>query len=410
MEQILAIVLAGGNGKRMDILCRDRPKPLLPFAGRFRVIDFSLSNCIRSGIQNIAVLADYQRTSLEKYLGRWRLNNSGVGEFHILVPLSGSYKGTADAIYQNLDFLGKHNSKKVLVLAGDHVYKMDYRDMLAFHTQMEADATMGIIQVPIEEAHQFGVVTTDSEDRVVEFFEKPKHPQSNLVSMGIYVFNKTVLHERLIEDAALADSTHDFGYNVLPNMIRRDRVFAYRFNNYWRDIGTASAFYEANMDLIGGKIRFSLDGRWSVLTAEDDSPLPRNQDAGSVVNSIISPGCIVGGQVENSVLSSGVRIEEQAVVKNSVLMANVSIGYHSVIDQCILDEEVNIGKFCYVGFGSVAPRGNHEITVLGKGVVVPPYTAIGRDCRILPHAGPADFSTNTFPSGTKISHQSRGAA
>jgi len=405
MTQTLAMILAGGKGKRMDILCQVRPKPALPFAGRFRVIDFSLSNCVHSQIQNIAILTDYQRSHMAKYLRSWYLNNPVPVQFHVLEPRAGSYKGTADAVYQNLRYLKEADADVVLILAGDHVYKMDYRQMLAFHEHVKADATVGVIPVPIEEAHRFGIVTVDPGSRIVDFIEKPKHPQSNLVSMGIYVFNKRILCKKLTEDAARSDSSHDFGYAILPGMVQRDRVFAYEFKDYWRDIGTASAYYEANMEIMRQQARFSLDGGRPVLTAERISQFPGHIDTGNVVNTIISPGCVIKGRVENSILSSGVHIEDEAVVRNSVLMSEVSVGYHTVIDRCILDERVNIGKFCYIGFGDNILSDEYETTVLGKAVVVPPYTAIGCSCRILPHVGLSDFITSVVPSGSVVSRR-----
>jgi glucose-1-phosphate adenylyltransferase len=406
MEQTLAMVLAGGKGKRMDILCQVRPKPALPFAGRFRVIDFSLSNCIHSEIRDIAVLTDYQRENMSKYLRSWYMNNPGLCEFCILEPRAGSYKGTADAVYQNLDYLKEAVADMVLILAGDHVYKMDYRDMLAFHKQMRADVTVGVVPVPIEEAHRFGIVTVDSEGRVIDFMEKPRQPQSNLVSMGIYVFNKRVLGKRLTEDAARADSAHDFGYAVIPAMVGQDRIFAYKFNGYWRDIGTAAAFYEANMEIVSQQERFSSDGRWPILTGEYSSSEPGDIETGSIVKSIISPDCVVRGHVENSILSPGVCIDDEAVVRNSVLMPEASIGYHTVVDRCILDEKVNIDKFCYIGFGGSLLSEDYETTVLGKGTVVPPFTTIGHNCKILPHVTPEDFTASVVPSNSIVSRQS----
>ena len=407
MKKALAMILAGGKGKRMDILCRERPKPALPFAGRFRVIDFSLSNCVNSQIQNIAVLTDYQRSHMANYLKSWSLNNPGHDKFQVLEPKAVSYKGTADAVYQNLDFLLEADADLMLILAGDHVYKMDYRRMLAFHDQVKADVTVGVIMVPIEEANRFGIVTVDAGDRVVNFVEKPQYPQSNLVSMGIYVFNKPVMYERLIEDAAKADSPHDFGYAVLPGMVQRDRVFAYKFNDYWRDIGTAAAYYEANMGIMNQKAHFCLDGSWPILTGRNRPKSSEELQIGHVVNSIISPDCIVKGRVENSILSPGVFVDGEAVVRDSILMSSVSVGYHSVVDQCILDERVNIGKFCYIGFGgSLLPR-KEDITILGKGAIVPPYTAIGHGCKVLPNVGINDFTTSVLPSGGMVLKRSR---
>jgi len=397
MKRTVAMILAGGRGKRMDVLCYLKPKPLLPFAGRSRVIDFSLSNCIHSQIRSIAVLVDYQRADMAEYLRRWRSANSDADGLSVLAPKAGSYAGTADAVYRNLDYLKRQCADAVLVLAGDHVYKMDYRNMLAFHENVKADATVGIVHVPVEQAHRFGTVVVDTEGRIVEFVEKSSRPYSSLVSMGIYVFNKDFLAVRLPEDANETNSPHDFGYSILPKIVKRDRIFAYEFNDYWQDIGTVEAYYEANMELLRAKPRFSLDSNWPIF-AESNEPNPEV----SIENSLISPGCLIKGRVENSILSPGVRVDENAMVRNSVVMASTSIGYHSVIDRCILDEGVNVGKFCYAGFGSGLVSGNREITVLGKDVTVPDYTAIGRRCKILPRVEASAFSAGIVPSGSIV--------
>jgi len=398
MEKTIAMILAGGRGKRMEVLCHLRPKPLLPFAGRFRVIDFGLSNCIHSQIRSIAVLADYQRTDMADYMRRWRSANSGTDRLSVLEPVVGSYAGTADAVYRNLDYLRSQGADTVLVLAGDHVYKMDYRNMLAFHEKVKADATVGIVRVPVEQAHRFGTVVVDTEGRIVEFVEKSSRPHSNLVSMGIYVFNKDFLALRLTEDAGETNSPHDFGYSILPKIVKRDRIFAYEFNGYWQDIGTVEAYYEANMELLKDKPRFSLDSNWPIFAESNTLPAEIN-----IENSLVSPGCLIKGRVENSILSSGVRVEENAVVRDSVVMANASIGYHSVIDRCVLDEGVNVGSFCYAGFGSGLVPGNREITVLGKDVTVPDHTAIGRRCKISPRAEASAFKAGIVPSGSTVS-------
>ncbi|MBI4303681.1 MAG: NTP transferase domain-containing protein [Chloroflexi bacterium] len=404
MERAIAMILAGGRGKRMDILCHERPKPALPFAGRFRVIDFSLSNCIHSEVKNIAILTDYQRSSMANYLKGWYSMNRIPESFEILEPKAGSYSGTANAVYQNLDYLREQRADKVLILAGDHIYKMDYRKMLAFHEQVKADVTVGVIPVPIEEAHRFGIVTTDSQHRIVDFTEKPKMPQSNLVSMGIYIFNREILAERLAEDAALPDSPHDFGYAIIPKTTKRDRVFAYKYDGYWQDIGTTKAYFEANIELTYRQPLYSLDGTWPLFTEGNDLPLPKKSQQGTIISSLVSPGCVIKGHVENSILSPGVWVDEKAVVRNSVLLSNAFVGYHSVVDHCILDEGATVGKFCYTGYGTSLNSG--DITVIGRNVTVPPHTAVGRSCTIFPHIGAADFSTNVVPSGTVMSPQS----
>jgi glucose-1-phosphate adenylyltransferase len=247
MKNTVAMILAGGRGKRMDILCHGRSKPVLPYAGMWRVIDFSLSNCLHSGISNIAALIDYQRQCTAEYLQEWSTSNTGGSSLHILEPKLDSYKGTSDAVYQNLDYLRDSDPEAVLVLAGDHIYKMDFRKMLDFHQQKKADVTVGVIRVPIQQANRFGITTLDADSRITDFVEKPHHPTSNLASMGIYIFKPEVLIEHLIEDNAQPASLHDFGYALIPQMVMWNKVFAYEFNGYWRDIGTIDSYHEANM-------------------------------------------------------------------------------------------------------------------------------------------------------------------
>lgn len=243
------MILAGGQGKRMDLLCRLRPKPALPFAGKLHVIDFTLSNCVHSQIKRIGVLVDYQRNYMGDYLKEWAAANAGSAVISVLPPEMDSYAGTADAVYRKIAYIDSPPCDRVLVLAGDHVYRMDYRKMLSFHDEVEADATVGVMQVPIEEANRFGTVVIDKESKIQEFIEKSSRPLSTLASMGIYIFDKGVLIERLVEDSGIQNSLHDFGYSILPSMVKRDRVFAYKFKGYWQDIGTVEAYYRANMEL-----------------------------------------------------------------------------------------------------------------------------------------------------------------
>jgi len=404
MGKTVALIMAGGRGKRMDVLCHLRPKPALPFAGKFNVIDFTLSNCVYSGINDLAILTDYHRSYMARYLREWGLSNA-VRTFHILEPKTGSYKGTADAVFQNLPHLNKFNAQNVLILAGDHVYKMDYREMIAFHEQTKAGVTVGVIRVPIEEAHRFGTVTLGDGNEILDFVEKSRNPRSNLASMGIYIFNRDILAQRLAEDAVQPDSPHDFGYAVLPGMVGRDKVNAYEFTGYWQDIGTPQAYYAANMELLSAQPRFSLDGTQSVLTQGLNLPPPNISQQATVVNSLVSPGCVIKGYVENSILSPGVWVDEKAEVWNSVLMPNAFIGYHSVVDTCIIDEGVNIGKLCYIGFGKSLLSGDGDITVLGKGVNVPSHTVIGRNSRVLPHADTSSFRGNLIASSPILSQR-----
>jgi glucose-1-phosphate adenylyltransferase len=397
MKKTLAMILAGGRGKRMDPLCFERSKPALPFAGGFRVLDFTLSNCVHSGIDNFSVLVDYQRQSVADYLWQWVLFNARNTVCHILEPQNGSYKGTADAVYQNLDYLQSYNPEAVLVLAGDHVYQMDYREMLAFHEQTEADVTIGVVPVPIEETYRFGIVTIDSKSRITEFVEKPSITSSNLASMGIYIFNPKVLAEHLAEDSTQKASPHDFGSSIIPKMVKRNNVFAYKFDDYWQDIGNIEAYYETNMEFIREPAPLRLNGKWPILT-KNNSHLPLEiSHEDNIKHSIVSTGCIIKGEVKNSILSTGVIIEEKAIVHNSVVMANAVIGSNSIVDRCILDEKVNVGNFCFVGFGPGPIMGTRNITVLGKGVKIPSYSTIDPGRRILDNMATVDLSFINSP-------------
>ncbi len=406
MREVVAVILAGGRGKRMNILCHSRAKPSLFFAGKLRVIDFTLSNCLHSGIHSIGVLTDYQRAGMWDYLEEWRMANTNGNSVTTLEP-EVSYKGTADAVYQNIAFLKKYSADTVLVLAADHVYRMDYRKMLAFHDSMRADVTVGVVEVPIEQANRFGIVMVNEAGQVTDFVEIPRVPRSNLSSMGIYVFRKDVLIQRLEEDARNESSSHDFGHAIMPSMVNSDRVYAYRFGDYWRDIGSVEAYYEANMELTGDMPSLSLNGHWPVLGQSCLLPPPRIASNDLVKGSIISPGCIIEGQVRNSVLSPGVKVGKRATIRDSIIMANCSIDTGSVIENSILDEQVQVGRFCYVGFGSSMPHSS--ITVLGRNVVVPDGTAIIQGCRVRPDVGPTDFPSSAIRAGEVVSQRSSPA-
>ncbi len=384
MKQVLAMVLAGGRGKRMDIFCDQRPKPVLPFAGQYRVIDITLSNCVYSQIEDIAVLVDYQRSAIIDYLNRWSLSNQPTRAISILQPKSGSYIGTANAVFQNLAYLDRKGVDTVLILAGDHIYNMDYQAMLAFHHEKQADVTVGIIQVPHREASRFGTLVTSTDGRIKEFVEKSSTPVSDLASMGIYVFSRKFLTKQLIQDAHNANSPHDFGYAILPHIVKQDRVFGYMFKGYWQDIGTVESYYQTNMQLLGGEDVFDFSNTRPVLTVNRGTSSGIVNVPGRIVNSLIGHGCVIDGYVENSILSPGVKVEEKAEVVNSIIMDHSHIKYHSIVDRCILDEDVTIEKFCYLGFGSASMHRVNDIILVGKGVYLGPETAIGRKSRILP--------------------------
>lgn len=329
-KKVSAIILAGGRGLRMGNLCSTRPKPLLPFAGQFKVIDLVLSNCLNSGINRIAAAVEYHGSSLEKYLNDWHRHHSSIDFLRVLFPPQGTYAGTADAIYQNLDLLNQWNSDLVLVLAGDHIYHMDYRQMIDYHVRVQADVTIGTVSVPFEDAQRFGIILSDSTGRVVEFEEKPQHPKSTQASMGIYVFSIKALEKFLSADARNPGSKHDFGYNVIPELIQKGKCFSYRFHDYWKDIGTPKSYLSANLE-------FSLQ-QWDIHTCKTDCDLPIIDAKATVIDSIISPGCIIKGTVIHSVLSPGVIVEENSQVIDSIVMKNARIEKHCLVENSIIDE------------------------------------------------------------------------
>jgi glucose-1-phosphate adenylyltransferase len=392
-----AVVLAGGKGERMGVLCHARPKPSLPFGGKYHVIDFCLSNCIYSGIDDIAVLTDYRRAYLADYIVRWRAAHASHANLRVLEPKNGSYHGTADAVYQNVAPIGKNRAETILILAADHVYKMDYRQMLAFHHSVGADVTVGVVPVTLEQATRFGTVEIGAGNRITAFYEKSVTSWSNLASMGIYIFSRKALEACLAEDAVRPGSSHDFGYSVLPEAVQKHRVYAYRFTGYWQDIGTINTYYETNLELVRGRPLLSLNGRSPILTAElPTAPSCTGRQAG-IVNSLVSPGCVIRGRVENSVLSPRVWVDEGAVVRDSIILENTFIGRDSIIDGCILDEWVKVGVRSYVGLGHVSDATDENITVVGHGTTIPSHTIVERKRKSAPEPCATDS-----PSGAVI--------
>ena len=391
------MILAGGQGERLYPLTKDRAKPAVPFGGIYRIIDFTLSNCINSGLRKICVLTQYKSYSLDRHLRiGWNIFNNELDEFIENIPPQKRisdmwYQGTADAVYQNIYVLEGEHPEKVLILAGDHIYKMDYRELIEFHETNNADLTVPCIEVPIKEASRFGVMSIDNEQRIVEFNEKPASPkpiQSNpemaLVSMGIYLFNTQVLVKRVIEDTK-RDTIHDFGKNVIPSMINKDRVFAFIFrdkNNkavkYWRDIGTIDAYWEANMDLVQVDPIFNLyDIDWPIRTYHEQlspaktvfSELFPGGRCGTVLDSLVSNGCIISGaRVERSILSPNVRIDNYSEVIDSILMAGVRIGKNVKIRKAIIDKSVIVPDGKHIGYNLEADA--KQFVISEKGVVV----------------------------------------
>lgn len=393
-KDTLTFIMAGGKGERLYPLTKYRTKPAVPFGGSYRVIDFTLSNCLNSGLRRIYVLTQYKSLSLDRHIqSGWDLFKREVGEFIELLPAQQRvgedwYLGTADAIYQNLFTIKVERSKEILILAGDHVYKMDYRPMLEYHKEKKADLTIGVIPVPLECAKELGIMELDENGRVVSFQEKPERPKSmkdrplfSLASMGIYVFRKERLEEVLLEDAEEAKSSHDFGKDIIPTIIEKDRVFAYPFTGkdkktlYWRDIGSIDAYWEANMDLVSVSPIFNLyDQDWPIRTYQEQFPPAKTvfmegERKGQALNSLISNGCIIsGGLVERSILSPGVRVEEYAQVYESILMEGVKIGRKAKIRRAIIDKFTSVPEELAIGYNLEEDR--KRFTVTEKGIVV----------------------------------------
>ena len=397
MRHLLTFIMAGGKGERLLPLTKDRAKPAVPFGGTYRIIDFTLSNCINSGIRRIHVLIQYKSHSLQRHLVMgWNIFNSDLGEYIDVIPAQQRtgehwYLGTADAIFQNLYAIEQERPDVVLILAGDHVYKMNYAEMLAFHQQHDAMVTVGVIEMDRERAKGFGIVEVDARGQIIGFEEKPPNPKPIpgqpdrcYVSMGIYLFNRTVLAQALIEDAQRLDSHHDFGRDVIPRTASAVRVMAYNFKDenkkaskYWRDIGTLDAYYEANMDLVQVTPLFNLyDRDWPIRTYHEQWPPAKTVFAdeatgrvGRVLDSLVSNGCIIsGGHVQRSVLSPDVRVNSFARVEDSILMEHVEVGRYAKIRRAIIDKDVVIPRYAEIGYDLDEDR--RRFTVTESGIVV----------------------------------------
>jgi glucose-1-phosphate adenylyltransferase len=371
-KKTVAMLLAGGQGSRLGVLTTHRAKPAVTYGGKYRIIDFPLSNCIHSGIDTVGVLTQYQPLELNTYIGTgspWDLDTISGGAFVLPPYVKGKsgkwYSGTANAIYQNSYFIDQFNPETLIVLSGDHIYKMNYDWLVQYHLEKNADATIAVIPVPIEEASRFGIMNTDKNMRIKEFEEKPEHPKNNLASMGVYAFNWPVLKEYLAADAIKEDSSNDFGKDIIPTMLaNRSRLFAYEFKGYWKDVGTIRSLWEANMELLRDFPPLNLyDDPWRIFSRNPNEPPHYVSDIATVNNSIISEGCYIYGTVENSILSSGITVEKGAVIRDSIIMSDVSVGEKTHIEMAIVDEEVVIGKGCTIGQPKETSR---KITVLGK--------------------------------------------
>ena len=390
-KKCVAMLLAGGQGSRLYALTNNIAKPAVSFGGKYRIIYFPLSNCVNSGIDTVGVLTQYQPMILNNYIGNgqpWDLDRN-FGGVHILPPYQGKnssdwYKGTANAIYQNIRFMSQYNPDYVLVLSGDHIYKMNYALMLNYHILNNADCTIAAINVPIEEASRFGVLNTNADGSIYEFEEKPKKPKSTLASMGIYIFSAEKLYKYLEEDNANPNSSNDFGKDILPKMLADgQKMMAYEFEGYWKDVGTIDSLFEANMDLLGDNPKFDVgDNSWKIQSRSPLAPPHFIGEGAKVDNSIIMSGCEIFGTVENSILSSDVIVKKGAVVKNSIIMGDVKIEEDAVIEYSIIDENVSISKNARVGQPKTDNKGIAVIgrnTVIGKDAIVEGGKIIDKD-------------------------------
>ncbi|HSM39013.1 MAG TPA: sugar phosphate nucleotidyltransferase [Candidatus Limnocylindrales bacterium] len=411
---VLTLILAGGEGERLSILSQVRAKPGVPFGGKYRIIDFALSNAVNSGLTDVAVLTQYAPRSLMDHIGLgrpWDLDRTRGG-VTLLQPFIGRgrardwYRGTADAVLQNMEYIADRQPELVLVLAGDHVYKMDYRPFIDLHRSSGAEVTCAVRTVPLEEAHRFGILDVDVSGRVTDFIEKPPNPPSNLVSMGVYVFSWPVLREILSPERV------DFGRDVLPWMVRNGRrVFAHDFKGYWQDVGTVESYWRTSLDLLSDDPGIDLnDLGWLIYTRSEERPPAMIGPDASVVRSMISHGCVIDGNVEHSILSPGVKVGAGATVRDSIVMFDTVIGEGAVIDSAIIDKECRIGAGAVVGEGSdlrpnrVEPERLYAgITLLGKRANIPNRVRIGRNCRIDPDVQASDFGRRrVVPSGETV--------
>ncbi len=375
-KECVAMLLAGGQGSRLYALTTNIAKPAVAFGAKYRIIDFPLSNCVNSGIDTVGVLTQYQPLVLNEYIGNgqpWDLDRT-YGGVHILSPYqaktnSSWYEGTANAIYQNLHFMKMYNPEYVLILSGDHIYKMDYAAMLKAHKDTGADCTIAAIEVPLSEASRFGILNTNPDGSIYEFEEKPKQPKSTLASMGIYIFTAEKLFKYLEADDKNPNSSKDFGKDVLPAMLQSgEKMFSYRFKGYWKDVGTIASLWQANMDLLGDNPEFDVsDKAWKIHSRNPLAPPEHVGVDGSLKNSMVALGCEIDGKVENSILGSNVIVEKGAVVKDAVVLANSVIKTGAIVSYSIIDENVTVGKNAVIG---VEKDENAEIVVLGRGLTV----------------------------------------
>ncbi len=414
-KQMIAMLLAGGQGSRLGALTQGMAKPAVAFGGKYRIIDFPLSNCVNSGVDTVGVLTQYRPLQLNTHIGigiPWDLDKQ-FGGVTILPPYEKTgdsewYTGTANAIYQNLEFMEQYDPDYVLILSGDHIYKMDYEDMLRCHMENQAEATIAVMPVPWEEAPRYGIMITDGEGRITDFEEKPKNPRSNLASMGIYIFNYATLKQELQELAHVPGC--DFGMHVIPHIHRRQgRLFSYEFGSYWKDVGTLSTYWEANMELTDLVPEFNLyEEFWQIYTAAEAYPPAFVAAEGKVETSIVGDGSLIQGSVKHSVLGANVKVAPGAKVRDCVIMNGVVIEEGAVVRKAIIAENAVIGAGVRIGEGVFAPSRldpkvyNSEITVIGAGSVIPAGVQIGRNAAVMGPTEPGDYPGGVLESGDYI--------
>ena len=414
-KEMIAMLLAGGQGSRLGVLTQKVAKPAVSFGGKYRIIDFPLSNCINSGVDTVGVLTQYQPLRLNAHIGigiPWDLDRN-VGGVTVLPPYERSkgsdwYTGTANAIYQNLEYMDSYNPEYVLILSGDHIYKMDYEVMLEYHKANNADVTIAAMSVPMEEASRFGILITDDTNKITEFEEKPANPRSNLASMGIYIFNWKVLKEALL---TLSDVPGcDFGKHVIPYCHEKSgKIYAYEFNGYWKDVGTLGSYWEANMELIDIIPEFNLyEEYWKIYTKTDRIPPQYIDGEAKVVKSIIGEGTEIYGEVSNSVIGEGVTIEKGAVVRDSIIMQDTVIGAGAIVEKAIIAEDVKIGANAHLGVGEYADSKydpkvyQFDLVTVGEHSVIPEGVKIGKNTAISGVTEPNDYPDGQLESGGYI--------
>ena len=386
-QEVVAMLLAGGQGSRLGVLTRNLAKPAVPFGGKYRIIDFPLSNCVNSGIETVGVLTQYQPLELNEYIGNgqpWDLDSTNAG-VHVLPPYqknkkSDWYKGTANAIFQNIPFIERYDPEYVVVLSGDHIYKMDYSKMINYHKEKDAACTIAVYEVPLEEASRFGILNTNADGSIYEFDEKPKVPKSNQASMGIYVFSWSKLKKYLEEDDENPKSQNDFGKNVLPAMLNAgEQMFAYRFEGYWKDVGTIESLWESNMDLLNPNISLDLsDDEWKIYSRNPVMPPHYVAKGAHVQNSLVAEGCNVYGEIDFAVLFAGVYVAPGAVVKDSIVMPGARIEEGARVQYAIVSENSVIGANAVVGERpeEMENKDDRGVAVIGPGCTIPPGTVV----------------------------------